>query len=73
MVKGMVFKSTLYTGFIQSAVYCCLQIELERPVLDVPRSNMVAEQAAKLMEELHSTCKTDKYLNSKFINSDSEI
>jgi len=41
----------------------------ERSVLDVPHSNMVVE----LMEELHSTCKTDKYLNSKFINSNSEI
>lgn len=45
----------------------------ERSVLDVPRSNMVAERAVKLMEELHSTCKTDKYLNSKFINSNSQI
>src|SRR6218665_2823244 len=34
---------------------------------------MVAERAVKLMEEPHSTCKTDKYLNSKFINSSSEI
>jgi len=41
----------------------------ERSVLDVPRSNMVAKRAVKLM--LHSTCKTDKYLNSKFINSNS--
>jgi len=45
----------------------------DRSVLDVPRSNMVAERAVKLMEALHSTCKTDKYLNSKFINSNSEI
>ena len=45
----------------------------ERSVLDVPRSNMVAERAVKLMEELHSTCKTDKYLNSKFINSNSQM
>ncbi|XP_067625199.1 protein dissatisfaction [Eurosta solidaginis] len=39
-------------------------------VLDVPRSNIVAERAVKLMEEIHSTCKTDKYLNYKFINRD---
>lgn len=45
----------------------------ERSVLDVPRSNMVAERAVKLMEELQGTCKTDKYLNSKFINSNSQI
>jgi hypothetical protein len=42
-------------------------------VLDVPRSNMVAERAVKLMEELHNTCRTDKYLNSKFINSNSQM
>jgi hypothetical protein len=45
----------------------------QRSVLDVPRSNLVAERAVKLMEELHSTCKTDKYLSSKFINSNSFI
>ena len=45
----------------------------EQSVLDVPRSNVVAEQAGKLMEELNSTCKTDKYLGSKFIRSKSEI
>jgi len=28
VVKGMVFKTTLFRGFIQSAAYCCLQIEL---------------------------------------------
>ena len=32
----------------------------EPSVLDVPRSNIVAEQAVKVMEELHATCKTDK-------------
>ena len=45
----------------------------ERSVIDVPRSNMVAERAVKTMEELHSTFKTDKYLNSKFINTNSKI
>jgi len=45
----------------------------EPSVLDVPRSNIVAERAVKVMEELHATCKTDKYLNSKFINSNSQI
>src|SRR6218665_1679904 len=45
----------------------------ERSMLDVPRSNMVAERAVKLVKELHSTGKTGKYLNSKFVNSYSEI
>jgi hypothetical protein len=45
----------------------------EPSVLDVPRSNIVAERAVKLMEEVHSTCKTDKYLNSKFINTNTQI
>lgn len=41
----------------------------QRSVLDVPRSNIVAERAVKLMEELYHSCKTDKYLDSKFINN----
>ena len=45
----------------------------EPSLLDVPRSNIVAGRAVKLMEEIHATCKTDKYLNSKFINSNSQI
>lgn len=45
----------------------------EPSVLDVPRSNIVAERGVKLMEELHATCKTDKYLSCKFINSNSQI
>ena len=45
----------------------------EPSVLDVPRSNIVAERAGKLMEEVHSTCKTDKYLNSKFICTNTQI
>ena len=35
--------------------------------------NLAAQRAVKLMEELHGTCKIDKYLNSKFINTNSEI
>lgn len=45
----------------------------EPSVLDVPRSNIVAERAARLMEEVYFTCKTDKYLNSKFINTNTHI
>lgn len=45
----------------------------EPSVLDVPRSNIVAERGVKLMEEVHSTCKTDKYLNIKFINRNTQI
>src|SRR6218665_3785201 len=36
-------------------------------------SMFLVQGTVKLVEELHSTCKTDKYLNRKFINSNSEI
>ena len=39
----------------------------------MPRSNIVAERAVKLMEDVRSSCKTDKYLNSKFINTNTQI
>ena len=42
-------------------------------VIDVPRSNIVAERAVKIMEEIHSTCKSDKYLNLKFVNSNLKL
>ena len=42
-------------------------------LLDVPRSNILAERAVKLMEEVQSKCKTDKYLNNKFINCNTQI
>ena len=45
----------------------------EPSLLDVPRSNIVAERAVKLMEEVRATCKSDKYLNDKFINTNTEL
>lgn len=45
----------------------------EPSVLNVPRSNIVAERAVKLMDDVRSSCKTDKYLNSKFINTNTQI
>ena len=39
----------------------------DNSVVDTPRTNICAERAVKLMEELHQKCKTDKYLNLKFI------
>ncbi|KAL7632021.1 UNVERIFIED_CONTAM: hypothetical protein RMT77_017655 [Armadillidium vulgare] len=35
--------------------------------LDIPRSNMIAERAVKLMEELSEICKIDKYLHIRFV------
>ena len=35
-------------------------------IVGTPCTNL-CEQAVKLMEELHQKCKTDKYLNLKFI------
>jgi len=48
-------------------------LHLDAYNIHVRSLNIVAEGAVKLMEELHSTGKTDKYLNRKFINSNSEI
>ena len=39
----------------------------EISVVDTPRTNICAERGIKLMEQLYQTCKTDKYLNLKFI------
>ena len=36
-------------------------------ILDVPRTNIIAERTVKLMEELHSMCKKNKYLSIKFV------
>ena len=45
----------------------------EPSIIDIPRCNIVAERAIKLMEEVLGTCKTDKYLNSKFINTNTQL
>ena len=42
-------------------------------LLDVPRTNIVAERGVKLMEYICKESKSDKYLNSKFINSNTEL
>ena len=36
-------------------------------VLNIPRSNIIAERAVKVMEELNENCKKDKYLNLRFV------
>src|SRR5215469_3900923 len=40
----------------------------ENSVIDTTRSNIIAERAIKLMQELNATCKSDKYLHLKFIS-----
>lgn len=47
----------------------CLETNwnLEESVIDIPRSNQIAERAVKLMEELHSNSKKLAFLNLKFI------
>lgn len=35
--------------------------------IDVPRTNIIAERNVKLMEELKERCKSEKYLNLKFL------
>ena len=39
----------------------------EVSVIDVPRSNKLAERSIKIMEDVFKTCKNDKYLNLKFV------
>ena len=40
----------------------------ENSAIDIPRSNIITERGIKLMEEVRKTCKTDKYLNTKFVS-----
>ena len=40
---------------------------LDKSILDIPRTNICAERAVKLMEELQQKSKIDKYLTLKFI------
>ncbi|KAG0417875.1 hypothetical protein DMUE_6413 [Dictyocoela muelleri] len=40
----------------------------ENSVIEISRSNIIAERGIKLMEELSKTCKPDKYLNIKFVS-----
>jgi hypothetical protein len=42
---------------------------VDRSVVDIPRTNICAERGVKLMEELYQKCKTDKYLNLKLIST----
>lgn len=39
----------------------------EKSVIDLPRSNIIAERAVKLMKEMYPYSKRDEYLNLKFI------
>lgn len=41
----------------------------EMSAVDVPRTNIVAERAVKLLEQIYQTCKSNKYVNVKFVNS----
>ena len=40
---------------------------LDKSIIDIPRTNICAERAVKLMEELQQKSKMDKYLTLKFI------
>ena len=54
----------------QKAIKCFETHWVNKPsIIDVPRSNIVAERAVKIMENIYATCRSDKYLNIKFINS----
>ena len=58
----------------QKATTCFKTHWVNQPsVVDVPRSNIVAERAVKVMEDIRARCKTDKYLNLKFLNSNLQL
>ena len=70
------FKETTYDNLLlgitelgcDSALKCLKTHWVREPsVLDIPRSNMIAERAVKEMEELGEKCKKDKYLNLRFV------
>ncbi|KAG0716025.1 hypothetical protein GWK47_010572 [Chionoecetes opilio] len=70
------FKETTYDNLLlgitklgcASALKCLKTHWIRAPsLLDVPRSNMIAERAVKVMEELGEKCKKDKYLDLKFV------
>ena len=42
-------------------------------IIDIPRANIITERAVKLIKEVHVTCKTKKYLNSKSINTNIQL
>src|SRR5215469_14689204 len=53
--------SIAITGLECTSAHTCLKTHWVREpsLIDIPRSNMVAERAVKVMEELHGICKTD--------------
>ena len=58
----------------QKAIKCFKTHWVTQPsVIDVPRSNIVAERAVKTLENIYVTCKSNKYLNLKFINTNVHI
>ena len=78
--SGQVF-SEESTAFLSSAIHnlkCpqairCFETHWsqEPSRIDVPRTNIIAERNVKLMEELHEHCRSDKYLNLKFLATNS--
>ncbi|KAG0714887.1 hypothetical protein GWK47_013234 [Chionoecetes opilio] len=70
------FKETTYDNLLLgitklgcASALKCLKTHWSRApsVLDVPCSNMIAERAVKVMEELGEKCKKHKYLDLKFV------
>ena len=52
----------------EKAIKCLkTHCSVEESIIDIPRSNQIAERAVKLMEELHKKTKNLEYLNLKFI------
>lgn len=74
------FKETLYENLYStikevkcpSALKCFVtHWNNNRSIIDIPRTNIIAERAIKLMEELHQVSNKDEYMNLKFIATNS--
>jgi len=74
--SNQMFHETVYQNLMDSisqlncsAALKCFKTHWssEQSILDIPRTNICAERAVKVMEDLQSKGKTDKYLSLKFI------
>jgi len=76
--SNQIFKEDVYDNLLQSISQLNCPGALtsftthwrsEKSVLNIPRKNIYAERAVKLMEELLQKCKGEKYLTLKFIST----
>ena len=76
--SNQIFKEDVYDNLLQSISELNCPAALtsftthwrsEKSVLNIPRTNICADRAVKLMEELLQKCKGEKYLILKFMST----